>query len=172
MCLDSRRVLPYLVLLAVFWEAVAVRATSGFIDAVLLTAAIALLVGSHALRRRARQQLFVPARAHEEVMSPMLNHSEQRRLKAIERSLEQDDPELAERLRIAAWTTPAGQGSRYLTTIAVGGLVLALVGLLLGPALIFLGLSFAVAGFWLRLVLNWSTGPDQHDGANGPDSSR
>nr|WP_042186754.1 DUF3040 domain-containing protein [Kibdelosporangium sp. MJ126-NF4]CEL17523.1 hypothetical protein [Kibdelosporangium sp. MJ126-NF4]CTQ91251.1 hypothetical protein [Kibdelosporangium sp. MJ126-NF4] len=97
----------------------------------------------------------------------MLNRSEQRRLRALERSLEHDDPELAQRLRNAEWKRPSQRVNRHLAMVTGGGLVVALFGLVLGAPIFLLGLAVAVGGFWSRLMLNWGGEPGDRNGGDG-----
>lgn len=83
----------------------------------------------------------------------MLNRFEQRQLRAIERSLELDDPVFADRIRNATPASSTGHSRAHLSAVAMAGAVLAVVGLVVSPLLVMLGVSMAMVAFSLRLML-------------------
>lgn len=112
----------------------------------------------------------------------MLNRREKRRLHEIERSLERDDPEFAQRIRSADMPDRPAL-ARWATRAALGGAVLAVIGLALNSPLGGLGVLVAVIGLALRLAVPAFTTPspsrpspsrddDDDDGEPGPGHDR
>jgi hypothetical protein len=85
----------------------------------------------------------------------MLDHSEQRRLREIERMLETDDPAFAQRLTsTSTQRDPTGPQHRMKVLMIIGG-SLALAGLLVHPLVVAVGLSIALTAFWIRVGTAW-----------------
>ncbi len=93
----------------------------------------------------------------------MLSSFEQRQLRAIERSLETNDPVWAERIRNTDHVSSAELGLRNLSAVAMAGAVLAVVGLVVSPLVVALGVAVTVLGLSMRLVLDWVSRADDVD---------
>ena len=93
----------------------------------------------------------------------MLSSFEERQLRAIERSLETDDPVWADRIRNADRVSSAQLGLRNLSAVAVAGAALAVVGLVVSPLVVALGVAMFVLGLAMRLVLGWVSRADDAD---------
>jgi hypothetical protein len=95
----------------------------------------------------------------------MLSQNDRRRLEAIERHLEIDDPEFARRL--SQWSPPAKPRWRSwpVLLLVVSGLGLLGSLALLSPALFLLSLGGTAAGWiWLVRRNHKNAGPDGRDG--------
>jgi len=82
-----------------------------------------------------------------------MDYWERHRLHEIERALETEDPELAERLAAAPRPPPVDGKHRRMNELMVAGAVVALLGLLVHPVLFALGLTVALTAFWMRVGL-------------------
>ncbi|MFE2752327.1 DUF3040 domain-containing protein [Actinosynnema sp. NPDC059335] len=124
--------------------------------------AVGLLGVGHAERRRCRAQLFhhhrirvAPRAVHAAVRTEpiMLSDHEQRRLRAIEEQLANEDPEFAERIRAFDRPDPRPAAGR-LTPVVVFGLILVLIGAVADPGLVAIGLLIAAPAMGIRLLLS------------------
>ena len=83
----------------------------------------------------------------------MLNHFEKRRLRAIEQSLETEDPEFAERLKSCAAEQPQDAVRPSISVPLFFGAVFALVALPVSPVLAMVILSVPVIiAAWIRVL--------------------
>jgi len=144
-------------------------------DLVLLTVLTVGLLGvGYGARHRCRTRLLYhrggedrPRAVHAAARADPtgLRPHERRWLRAIERALEDEDPEFAERLRRTP-DLPGHRADGRLTAVAVFGVVLVVVGLLSDPPLALIGLLITVSAFGVRLLLSARR---PQDPAAGPD---
>lgn len=140
--------------------------------------AVGLLGVGYAGRHRCRAQLLdhredragphVVVHAAVRTESTTLNRHERRRLRAIEEQLANEDPEFAERIR-ALDRPDHRQATGRLTSVVVFGLVLVVIGVLVDPALVVIGVLIAAPALGIRLLLPTSRRPRP---APGPDDDQ
>lgn len=92
----------------------------------------------------------------------MLDHSERRQLRDIERALEIEDPAFVERLK---GTTPAtGEAWHPMKALMIAGLTLSVLGLLINPLVTAVGVSIAMTAFCVRFALRRIDKPPRDHG--------
>jgi hypothetical protein len=100
----------------------------------------------------------------------MLDHSERRRLRDIERALEIEDPAFAERIKGTAPAT--GRAWHPMKALMIAVLALSALGLLINPLVTAVGVSIALTAFCVRFARRWIDKPprDHGDEADDPGS--